>query len=76
MSDRVRGEFHLERREMLHHQSSQIAVLAQGKQVLLVQGVHVRLSVLVDDATRDDDGPTLVGGSDTIDTEATRQAGD
>ena len=71
----VRRELHLEGREVLHHDSRQVSIFTKREQVLLVQRVDVGFRVLLDDAVRDDDGPTLVRGPDTIHRETTRKTG-
>ena len=72
----IRGELHLVRWEMLHHQSCQITIFTQREQIFLVEGVDVPLRVVVNDTIRDDDRPTLVRRSDTIQRETTGQTGD
>ena len=76
MTERMRVELGLEGREVLHNESRQETIFTEREQVLLVQGVHVRLGVLVDDTVRDDDGTSFVGGADAKEREATGQAGD
>ena len=76
MTERMRIELGLEGREVLHDESRQETIFTEREQVLLVQGVHVRLGVLVDDTVRDDDGTSFVGGADAKEREATGQAGD
>ena len=60
---------------MLHHQRRQVSIFAEGKQILLVKGVDINLGVLINDSGGDDDGTALVGGSNPVDTETSRQTG-
>ena len=76
MTERMRVELGLEGWEVLHDQGRQETIFTQRKQVLLVQGVHVRLGVLVNYTVRDDDGTSFVGGANAEEREATGQAGD
>lgn len=70
VSDGIRGEFHFESGEVLHDECRKITVLSKREQVLLVQSVHVWLRVLVNHSAGDDDRSSLVGCSDSVDTEA------
>jgi hypothetical protein len=67
MRNRIGREFHLVLREILHHQSRQVSIFTQGKQILLVQGINIRFGVRLNDERGDDDGSTLVGCPDSID---------
>lgn len=40
MSDGIRSELHLERREVLHHDCGQVTIFTEMEQILLVQSVH------------------------------------
>lgn len=73
---RIWGELGLERREVLHHQRCQEPILTEREQVLLVQRVDVGIRVFFDDAVRDDDRPSFVGGTDAVERETAGQAGD
>lgn len=59
-------ELGLERREVFEQERRQEPILAEREQVLLVQRVHERLGVLVDDPVRDDDGSALVRRAYTV----------
>jgi hypothetical protein len=50
-------------------------IFTNGEQVLLVQGVNVRLGVLVDDMVQNDNGPAFVCGTDPIHGKTTRKIG-
>lgn len=76
MSDSVWRKLHLEGREVLHHQSGQVSIFTEGEQVFLVQRVDVDFGIFVDNPGRDDDGSTLVGRTNSINTETTGQTGD
>ena len=66
MCDRVWCELGAERREVLQQQRRQETILSERQQVLLVQGIDVRLCVLLDDTVRDDDRSALVGGTNAV----------
>ena len=68
----VGAELGLERREMLHHECCQEPIF-EREQILLVQRIDIGLRVLLDDTVGDDDGPSLVGSTDTIERETTGQ---
>jgi hypothetical protein len=60
MRNSIRTKLGLERREMLHQQRRQIPIFTQRKQIPLMQCIHVRFCVFVDDPVRNDDGTTFV----------------
>lgn len=68
----IRSEFHLESREMLHHERGEVSIFSEREQVLLMECVDVRLGVLIDDQRGDDDRSTFVRRSDTVDGETSR----
>jgi hypothetical protein len=74
--DGVGRKLHFVRREVLHHERREVSVLAEREEVLLVEGVDEVLRIVVDDALGDDDRSALVGGSETVDREATGETGD
>lgn len=76
MGDSIWGKLHLEGREILHHQGRQVAILAERKEVLLMQRIDVRFRVLIDNTRRNDDGPALIGRADAIYGEASRKTSD
>jgi hypothetical protein len=76
VSDSIGRKFHLESGKVLHHQCREVSIFTQREKVLLVEGVHVRLGILVDDPAGNDDWPTLVGSSDSVDTETSRKTSD
>ena len=76
MRNSIRSKLGLESWEMLHHQRRQESIFTEREQILLVKSVDVGFSVLVDDTVRDDDGSTLVCGTDPIQRETTRKTGD
>lgn len=76
MRNGVGGKLHLERREVGHHESREISIFSEREQVLLVEGVHNVLGVVVDDAIGDDERSTLVGRSNTVERETTGETGD
>ncbi len=75
MRQGIRIELGAERREVLEHQSRKVTIFTEGEQVLLVQGVDVRLGVLFDDAVGNDDRTSLVCCTDTVHGETTGQTG-
>ena len=76
MCNCIRTELGLEGWEMLHQEGRQETVFTEGKEILLMQRVNIRLSILFNNSARDYNGTTLVGCSDTIETETSRQTSD
>lgn len=58
---------------MLHEQCRQETIFAQGEQILLMQGVDMVLSVLINDSIGYDEWSTFISGTNPVETEATRQ---
>jgi hypothetical protein len=71
MCDSIRTELGLETGEVLHQQRRQESIFTETEQILLVEGVHIRLGVLFDDTVGDDDWATFVGCADAVEGEAT-----
>ena len=76
VGDSVGSEFHLELREVLHHNGGKISVLAELEKVLLVESVHVALSILFNDPIRNNEGTPFIGRPDAVHREASGQASD
>lgn len=72
----VRGEFHLVRREVLHHERGEVSIFSEREQILLVECVNIGFGVFVNDHRRDDNWPTFIGGSNSVDRETTGEARD
>lgn len=79
-SDRVGyciwSELRTEGREVLEKEGSEVTILSERVQILLVKCVDVGLRVFLDDAIGDDDGTTLVGRTDSIHGETPGKTGD
>lgn len=75
VGDGVWCELHFECREVLHHKCCKVSILAEGEQVLLVKGIDIALRVFFNDPIGDNERAALVGCTDTVHAEATRQAG-
>ena len=73
MCDSILGELGPERGEVLEQECREVTIFTEREQVLLVQGIDKRLSVLLDDSVRDDDRATLVGSTDSVHRETPRQ---
>lgn len=71
VGDGVWRKLHLERRKVFHHQRGQVTIFTEGEQVLFVKRVDVDLGVFVNDPRRDDNRSTLVGCTDSVNTETT-----
>jgi hypothetical protein len=52
--------------EILGHQGGEVAILTEGKQVLLVKSVHITDRIVLDNTIRDDKRFTLVNTSETV----------
>src|ERR1700722_164744 len=76
MCNSVGCEFAFQRSKMLYHQRCQVAIFAEGEQVLLVKGVEVGLSVFIDDAIGNNNRSTFVGRTDTVERETARKTSD
>lgn len=76
MSNGVWRKLHLEGREVLHHERGEVTIFTEREQVLLVERVDIDLRVFVNDPGRNDDRPSLVGRTDSVDTETTGKTGD
>lgn len=74
MGDSVWSELHLEGWEVLHHDGRKVTILAQVKQILLVQRVDVHFRLVINDAIGDDEWSTFVRGANAIHAEATGKA--
>lgn len=75
MSDSIWTELCLERREVFHQQRCQESILSEREQILLVQGVDIRLGVFVDDSVGDEDWATFIRSPNTIEGETTGETG-
>lgn len=67
MRDRIRRKLSFERREVFKKQRCQETIFSEREQVLLVQRVHVRLGIFVNDAVGDDDRSPLISGTNPVD---------
>ena len=76
MGDRIRRELSFERREMLEKQRCQETIFSEREQVLLMQRIHIRLGIFVNDAVGDDDRSPLIGGTNAVDRETTGKTSD
>ena len=76
MSNSVRTELGLEPQEMFHQRYSQKPFFTQGKQIHLMQSIHIRFSIFFSDATGDNDGPSFIGFTNAIQSKTTRYIGD
>ena len=74
VGDGVWCELHFERREVLHHKCRKVSILAEGEQVLLVKGIDITFRVFFNDSVGDNERAALVGSTDAVHAEATRQA--
>ncbi|RUS26043.1 hypothetical protein BC938DRAFT_471298 [Jimgerdemannia flammicorona] len=72
----VRSEGHLVLREMFHHQGREVTILAEVKQVLLVEGIDVIVLVITNDLVRNNQRRALGGGTDSIHAETAGQTSD
>jgi hypothetical protein len=59
--------------EILGHQGGEVAILTEGKQVLLVKSVHITDRIVLDNTIRDDKRFTLVNTSETVHGETSGQ---
>lgn len=76
VGDSVWCKLHFERREVFHHERSKVSILAEGEQVLLMKGIDVAFRVFFDDPVGDNERAALVGCTDSVHAETTRQASD
>ena len=76
MGDSIRIELGTECREVLQHKRCQETIFSERQQVLLVQRIDVGLRILLYDAVGDDDGSTLIGGTNAVHGETSRKTGD
>jgi hypothetical protein len=58
---------------MFHQQCRQESILAEGEQILLVQGVHIALCVFINYTVGDDERSAFVIGTDAVQGETARK---